>query len=67
MNTNMIAHTAKHDDLRRQAKNAVAAYIHHLFFDATGAAPTGMTTAIIHGAAEYCLNSALNIANKEEG
>lgn len=64
MSTNSLYHNGKHDDLRLQARNAVAAYMHHIFFDKTGASPTSMTGAIIHGATEYCLKSAMDIANK---
>lgn len=64
MNMNSLYHSGEHKDLQLAARNAVAAYMHHVFFDKTGKAPTTMSGAIIHAATEYCLKSAIQIIDK---
>ncbi len=46
----------KHEDLRRQAHNAIAAYMHH-----NG---NSGTIRVIHAAADWCLNNAIGIVEK---
>ena len=52
----------QHDDLYRAAKNAIAAYMHHKFYEHHNGNRT--TIAVIHAAADYCLKNATGIVDK---
>lgn len=60
----MMTYESKHEDLRREARNAVAAYMHHMIYDETGKMPH---PGIVHAASDWCLKSAWGIANKTIG
>lgn len=52
----------EHDDLRRAARNAITAYMHHKFYEHHKGSST--TIAIIHAAADHCLRNATGIVDK---
>ena len=49
-----------HDDLRRKARNAIVAYMHHMLYDATQKTAPG----VLHAAAEHCLDNSWGIVDK---
>jgi hypothetical protein len=59
MNTNT---SDQHEDLKRAAKNAIVAYMHHRFYEHHQGNTTSLR--VIHAAADYCLNNAVGIVDK---
>lgn len=51
----------RHEDLRRQARNALAAYMHHVLYDKTGGKDA---TGVIHACADHCIKYAMGILDK---